>query len=431
MNEIKPRFAALTPLLFFFVLYGLTWILTGDMSNMPISIAFLITIVLAFLTFRGRSMNEKIEIFCKGAANDTIILMVLIFILAGAFAGTARAMGAVDASVNMALALLPSNLLLASVFIAACFISMAMGTSCGTIAALAPIAVGMAAHTEFNLPMMLGVVVGGAMFGDSLSFISDTTIVATKTQGCELKDKFKVNIRILFPVTILIILIYVYLGKDVKGQLAVQDIEWIKVMPYCIVLITALIGVNVINVLIIGVVLSGLVGLYTGSFSIWEWAVAAQKSIVGDMGELIIVSLMAGGLFAIIQENGGISWLIEKLTKNIKTKRQAETSAALLVSLTDFCTANNTVALIISGPIAKNIADKFNIDKRRMASLLDTFSCAVQGILPYGAQLLIASSLAGVSPVSIVPYLYYPVSMGIASIFSIILQRPRKFTQGG
>jgi len=201
-------------------------------------------------------------------------------------------------------------------------------------------------------------------------------------------------------------------------------------LPYCIVLITALIGVNVINVLIIGVVLSGLVGLYTGSFSVWEWAVAAQKSIVGDMGELIIVSLMAGGLFAIIQENGGISWLIEKLTKNIKTKRQAETSAALLVSLTDFCTANNTVALIISGPIAKNIADKFNIDKRRMASLLDTFSCAVQGILPYGAQLLIASSLASVSPISIVPYLYYPVLMGIASIFSIILQRPRKFTQG-
>jgi len=430
MDQIKPRFVALIPLLFFFVLYGLTWILTGGMTNMPISIAFLITIVLAFLTFRGRTMNEKIEIFCKGAANDTIILMVLIFILAGAFAGTARAMGAVDASVNMALALLPSNLLLASVFIAACFISMAMGTSCGTIAALAPIAVGMAAHTEFNLPMMLGVVVGGAMFGDSLSFISDTTIVATKTQGCELKDKFKVNVRILFPVTILIILIYVYLGKDVKGQLAVQDIEWIKVLPYCIVLITALIGVNVINVLIIGVVLSGLVGLYTGSFSVWEWAVAAQKSIVGDMGELIIVSLMAGGLFAIIQENGGISWLIEKLTKNIKTKRQAETSAALLVSLTDFCTANNTVALIISGPIAKNIADKFNIDKRRMASLLDTFSCAVQGILPYGAQLLIASSLASVSPISIVPYLYYPVLMGIASIFSIILQRPRKFTQG-
>ena len=431
MDQIKPRFVALIPLLFFFVLYGLTWILTGDMSNMPISIAFLITIVIAFLTFRGRTTNEKIEIFCKGAANDTIILMVLIFILAGAFAGTARAMGAVDASVNMALALLPSNLLLASVFIAACFISMAMGTSCGTIAALAPIAVGMAEHTEFNLPMMLGVVVGGAMFGDSLSFISDTTIVATKTQGCELKDKFKVNVRILFPITILIILIYVYLGRGVQSQLDIQEIEWIKVMPYCIVLIAALIGVNVINVLIMGVVLSGLVGLYTGGFSVWGWAIAAQKSIVGDMGELIIVSLMAGGLFAIIQENGGISWLIEKLTKNIKTKRQAETSAALLVSLTDFCTANNTVALIISGPIAKNIADKFNIDKRRMASLLDTFSCAVQGILPYGAQLLIASSLAGVSPVSIVPYLYYPVLMGIASIFSIILQRPRKFTQGG
>lgn len=429
MDDIKPHFRALIPLLFFFILYGLTWILTGNMSNMPISIAFLITIVIAFLTFRGRTMNQKIEIFCKGAANDTIILMVLIFILAGAFAGTARAMGAVDATVNMTLSLLPTNLLLASVFIAACFISMAMGTSCGTIAALAPIAVGISAHTDFNLPMMLGVVVGGAMFGDSLSFISDTTIVATKTQGCELKDKFKVNVRILFPITILIILIYIYIGKDVKGHVSINEIEWIKVLPYCIVLITALMGMNVINVLILGIVLSGLVGLYTGSFSIWEWAGYAQKGIVVDMGELIIVSLMAGGLFALIQENGGISWLIDKLTKNVKTKRQAETSAALLVSLTDLCTANNTVALIISGPIAKKIGDKFNIDNRRMASLLDTFSCSVQGLLPYGAQLLIASSLANdISPVSIVPYLFYPFLMGIASIVSIIIQRPRKFT---
>jgi len=337
-------------------------------------------------------------------------------------------MGAVDASVNMALSLLPPNLLLASVFIAACFISMAMGTSCGTIAALAPIAVGMAEYTEFNLPMMLGIVVGGAMFGDSLSFISDTTIVATKTQGCELKDKFKVNVRILFPVTILIICIYVYLGKDVDAQFNIEEIEWLKVFPYCIVLITALMGVNVITVLIIGVVLSGTVGLYTGSFTVWNWAVAAQNSIVGDMGELIIVSLMAGGLFAIIQENGGISWLINRLTKNIKTKRQAEASTALLVSLTDFCTANNTVALIITGPIAKKIGDQFNIDNRRMASLIDTFSCSVQGILPYGAQLLIASSLAGISPITIVPYLYYPFLMGIAAILSIVLQRPHKFT---
>lgn len=429
MNQIKPRFTALLPLLFFFVLYIGTWLITGDLSNMPISIAFLLTIVIAFFTSFDMPMAKRVDVFCRGAANDTIILMVLIFILAGAFAGTARAMGAVDATVNMTLSLLPSSLIVASVFVAACFISMSMGTSCGTIAALAPIAVGIAQQTDFNLPLMLGVVIGGAMFGDSLSFISDTTIVATKTQGCELKDKFKVNVRILFPITILIILIYVYIGRNVNTDINITDIEWIKVLPYCVVLITALLGVNVITVLIIGVFLSGIVGIYTHSFTVWEWVKAAQQSIVVDMGELIIVSLMAGGLFGLIKANGGIDWLINKLTKNIKTKRQAEASSALLVSFTDFCTANNTVALIITGPIAKNIGDKFNIDNRRMASLLDTFSCSVQGILPYGAQLLIASSIADISPASILPYSYYPVLMGVASIIAIIIQRPRKFTR--
>lgn len=429
MDSIKPRFSALIPLLFFFALYICTWLVTGDLSNLPISVAFLLTIVVALFTSRSRSMGQNVDLFCRGAANDTIILMVLIFILAGAFAGTARSMGAVDATVNMTLSLLPSSLIIASIFIAACFVSMAMGTSTGTIAALAPIAIGLAHQTEFNLSLILGVVIGGAMFGDSLSFISDTTIVATRTQGCELKDKFKVNVRILFPITILVILLYVYIGKDVNVDVPVKTIEWLKVLPYCVVLIAAIAGANVIAVLILGTVLSGAIGIYTDSFSVWQWAEAAQKSIVFDMGELIIVSLMAGGLFEIIRENGGIDWLINKLTKNIKSRRQAEASVATLVSLTDFCTANNTVALIISGPIAKKIGDQFNIDSRRMASLLDTFSCAVQGILPYGAQLLIASSLAGVAPVSILPYSYYPYMMGIASILAIILQRPRKFTK--
>lgn len=429
-SPVKAKFSALLPLIFFFLLYIVTWIATGDLAKLPVSVAFLLTIIVAFFTFRSKSMNERVEIFCKGAANETIILMVLIFILAGAFAGTARAMGAVDATVNMTLALLPSNLIIASIFIASCFVSMSMGTSTGTIAALAPIAIGLAHQTDYNLPLILGTVVGGAMFGDSLSFISDTTIVATRTQGCELKDKFKVNVRILFPITILIILIYVYIGRDAQVNVNNIQIEWLKVLPYCVVLVAAMVGVNVIVVLILGIFLSGAIGLFTGSFTIWDWAISAQHSVVNDMGELIIVSLLAGGLFEMISENGGIEWLINKLTKNIKSKRQAETSVALLVSITDFCTANNTVALIITGPIAKNIGDRFGIDNRRMASLLDTFSCAVQGVLPYGAQLLIASSLAGVAPVSILPYLYYPVLMGVASILAIILQRPRKFTMG-
>ncbi|MDL2214966.1 Na+/H+ antiporter NhaC family protein [Dysgonomonas sp. OttesenSCG-928-M03] len=429
MNNIKPRFSALLPLIFFFTLYICTWLLTGDLSNMPISVAFLLTIIIAFFTFRGHSMTERVEVFCKGAANDTILLMVLIFILAGAFAGTARAMGAVDATVNMALTLLPSSLIIASIFIAACFVSMAMGTSTGTIAALAPIAIGLAHQTGYSLPFVLGVVVGGAMFGDSLSFISDTTIVATRTQGCELKDKFRVNIRILYPITILLILIYVYIGWGSKADIIIGEVEWIKVLPYCVVLVAAIAGMNVIAVLVLGTLLSGIIGIYTDSLTIWGWAKAAQNSIVFDMGELIIVSLMAGGLFEIIRQNGGVDWLINKLTRNITSKRKAEASVAALVSITDMCTANNTVALIITGPIAKNIGDRFNIDNRRMASLIDTFSCSVQGFLPYGAQLLIASSLAGVAPVSVLPYLYYPVLMGLASILAIILQRPRKYTQ--
>lgn len=430
MITTRPRFISLFPLIFFFLLYIATWCFTGDLSKLPVSVAFLLTTIVAIFTFTGRSMAQRVEIFCKGAANDTIILMVLIFILAGAFAGTARAMGAVDASVGMTLSLLPSNLIVASIFVAACFVSMAMGTSTGTIAALAPIAIGLAHQTGLNLPLILGVVIGGAMFGDSLSFISDTTIVATRTQGCELKDKFKVNVRILFPITILVLLLYVYIGRETKTTIELHDIEWLKVIPYCVVMAAAILGVNVIVVLIIGILLSGGIGLATGSFSVWEWADAAQHSIVYDMGELIIVSLMAGGLFEIIRENGGIDWLINKLTANLKSKRQAEFRVAALVSLTDFCTANNTVALIIAGPIAKNIGDKFGIDSRRMASLLDTFSCAVQGLLPYGAQLLIASKLAGVTPVSILPYSYYPILMGIASVVAIIIQRPKKFTSG-
>jgi len=429
ISSYRPNFVALLPLLCFFLLYGLTWIFTGSLDKLPISVAFLITSILAILISRHGKISVRVSVFCKGAANETIMLMVLIFVLAGAFAGTAKAMGAVDATVNLTLHLLPGNLILASIFIAACFISMSMGTSSGTIAALAPIAVGVANSTGLGLPLMLGVVIGGSMFGDSLSFISDTTIVATRTQGCNLKDKFKVNIRILYPVTILLILIYLFMGLNYDGGSAVgpSEIEWVKVIPYCVVLIAALAGMNVIAVLITGIVLSGVIGLLTGSFGVWSWASAMQTGIVSDMGELIIVSLMAGGLFGVIHYNGGIDWLINKLSKNIKTKRQAEFRVATLVCFTDFCTANNTVALIITGPIARKIADQFNIDKRKMASIIDTFSCSVQGMLPYGAQLLIASSLSGISPMQILPYLYYPFLMGLASIAAVVFQLPKKY----
>jgi len=435
MNEHKKWYEskgwALMPLAVFFLLYLLTFIFTGDLYQMPVSVAFLTASAVAILYSKGGKLTNRITQFCRGAANETIMLMVVIFILAGAFAGTAKAMGAVDATVNMMLYLLPQKTILASIFIAACFISMSMGTSTGTIAALAPIAVGVSSQTGIDLPMMLGVVVGGAMFGDNLSFISDTTIVATRTQGCKMQDKFKVNIRIVFPVILIVLGIYIYQGFELttlSHPVSFDEVEWLKVVPYLAVLVAALAGVNVMAVLALGIILSGTIGLFTGGFGIWDWTAAMSKGIVSDMGELIIVSLMAGGMFELIRFNGGIDWLIGKMTRNIRSKRSAEFSIAGLVSFTNLCTANNTIALIIAGPIAKNISDKFSLDGRKVASLLDTFSCFVQGLIPYGAQLLIAAGLAKVSAMEIVPYLYYPFLIGLAAIASIVFRYPRKYT---
>lgn len=419
----------LTPLAVFFLLYILTFIFTGDLYKMPVSVAFMTASVVAILYSKGGKLMNRVNQFCRGAANETIMFMVIIFILAGAFAGTAKAMGAVDATVNMMLYLLPQKTILASIFIAACFISMAMGTSTGTIAALAPIAVGISAKTGIDVPLMLGIVIGGSMFGDNLSFISDTTIVATRTQGCNMQDKFKTNIQIIFPVIFIMLGIYLWKGFALIGNqvdVSAQDVEWLKVVPYLIVLVFALFGMNVIAVLALGIVSTGIIGLTT-SFDVWSWCSAMGNGIVVDMGELIIVSLMAGGLFELIRFNGGIDWLIGKMTNNIRSKRSAEFSIAGLISFTNLCTANNTIALIISGPIAKNISDKFDLDNRKIASLLDTFSCFVQGIIPYGAQLLIAAGLAKVSPMEIIPYLYYPFFIGLAAITSIILRYPKKY----
>lgn len=421
---------SLIPLGVFFLLYMLTFIFTGDLYKMPVSVAFMVASITAILYSKGGKLTNRITQFCRGAANETIMLMVVIFILAGAFAGTAKAMGAVDATVNMMLYLLPEQTILASVFIAACFISMSMGTSTGTVAALAPIAVGISSQTGIDMASILGIVVGGSMFGDNLSFISDTTIVATRTQGCNMQDKFKVNIRIVFPVVLLVLGIYIYQGFELTSTttIAYDQVEWLKVLPYVVVLISALAGMNVIAVLSLGILLSGIVGLVTNGFGFWDWTAAMSNGIVVDMGELIIVSLMAGGMFELIRFNGGVDWLIEKMTRNIKSRRSAEFSIAGLISFTNLCTANNTIALIINGPIAKDISDKFDLDNRKVASLLDTFSCFIQGLIPYGAQLLIAAGLAQINPMEIVPHLYYPFLIGLAAIASIIFRYPRKYT---
>lgn len=422
-----PNAWALLPLWVFLFTYLVVSCIAGDFYKMPITVAFVLSSVVAIAGSKGGMLQARVEQFCRGAANSNIMLMVLIFILAGAFAQTAKEMGAVDATVNLAMSLLPGNLLAAGIFIAACFISISVGTSVGTIVALAPVAVGIADKTGMPDALMLGVVVSGAMFGDNLSFISDTTIVATRTQGCQMTDKFKVNSLIALPIALLTTFLYVFLGNQISESYTVGTIEWPKVVPYLVVLITALCGMNVMRVLFIGILLSGIVGLFTHAFDIWGWTGAMGQGITG-MGELIIVTLLAGGMLEMIRYNGGIEWIINKLTVRIRSARGAEASIASLVSFANLCTANNTIALIMAGPIAKDIADRFHIDPRRSASLLDIFSCFVQGIIPYGAQMLMAAGLGAVSPIEIMQYLYYPYLLGFGAMLAIVFRYPRKFS---
>ncbi|MBQ4162928.1 MAG: Na+/H+ antiporter NhaC family protein [Parabacteroides sp.] len=424
----SPNLWALTPLVVFLLSYLVVSIIAGDFYKMPITVAFLIASIVAIAFSKGGNLNNRIEQFCRGAANSNIMLMVLIFILAGAFAQTAKEMGAVDATVNLAMSILPSNLLATGIFIAACFISLSVGTSVGTIVALAPVAVGIAEKTGMQEAFMLGVVVSGAMFGDNLSFISDTTIVATRTQGCKMNDKFKVNIRISLPVAIITGIIYIIMGSGIDSSYEITTIEWIKVIPYLVVLITAVMGVNVMVVLFCGIILSGFVGIGTGSFDIWGWN-GSMGTGIGNMGELIIVSLFAGGMLEMIRYNGGIDWIITKLTSRIHTIKGAELSIAALVSFANLCTANNTIALIMSGPIAKDIADRFKVDPRRSASILDIFSCFIQGIIPYGAQLLMAAGLSRISPIEIMQYLYYPYLLGLGALLAIAFDYPKKYAK--
>ena len=351
--------------------------------------------------------------------------MIWIFILAGAFAQSAKAMGAIDATVNLTLYLLPDSLLLAGVFLASCFISLSIGTSVGTIVALIPVAVGLASRTEVSVPFMSALVIGGAFFGDNLSFISDTTIAATRTQGCKMNDKFKMNLLIALPAAISVFIYYIFYGSNVCTSNEVGSIEWGKVLPYIIVLGTAIAGINVMLVLLLGIISTGIIGMIYGSFDFFGWFSSMGNGIVG-MGELIIITLMAGGMLELIRFNGGVDYILHVLTKKVSGKRGAEFSIAGLVSLANICTANNTIAIITVGPLASNIADEYKIDKRRSASILDIFSCIIQGIIPYGAQMLIAAELAAVSPLSIIGYLYYPAVLCIFAILSIIFRFPQK-----
>ncbi|MBE6024245.1 MAG: Na+/H+ antiporter NhaC family protein [Cellulosilyticum sp.] len=415
---------ALIPLGVFLVLFLGVGIGTKDFYKMPVIVAFLASTAVALVLNRKESLNKKLEVFCEGAGQSDIMMMCLIFILAGAFSNVAKAMGGVDATVSLSLSFIPSQFLVVGMFLIACFISVSMGTSVGTITALAPIGLGIAQTTGISVAMITGAIIGGSMFGDNLSMISDTTITATRTQGCELKDKFKVNFLIILPAAIITVILLVFMtsGHQVEVKEA-YTFEWIKVVPYVAVLIGALAGVNVFILLASGTVLAALVGMMTGSFDVFGAVDAASSGMLG-MAEMVILSMIIGGTLELIKRNGGIEFLLNFIKERIHSKKGAEVGIAMLVGLVDICTANNTIAIVMTGPLAKDIAEEYEIDPRRTASILDIFAASVQGIIPYGAQLLAAAGLVGISPMEIIRYLHYPILMAICGLIAIAIGFP-------
>lgn len=396
---------------------------------MPITVAFTVASIYAVAITRGIKLEERIRQYSRGASDPNILLMIWIFVLAGAFATGAKSMGAIDATVNLILSLLPSSLLLPGLFIAACFISLSIGTSVGTVIALVPIALGLGESLGLSNAYVAAVVTGGAFFGDNLSFISDTTIAATRTQGCSMKDKFRANIAIVLPAAIIALILYFVVGLELPAVRPSGEAgSFLLTLPYLLVLVAAVAGMNVLGVLTLGIIACGAVGLSTGALPAWDWIAALGSGITG-MGELIIVTLMAGGMLELIRYNGGIDYLLRHLTRGISGKRGAELTIAVLVSVANLCTANNTIAILTTGKVSREITKQYGLDPRKTASILDTFSCFVQGLIPYGAQLLLASKLAGVSPMDIVPNLYYPFIMGGCALLSILLRFPRRYSR--
>ena len=424
---MKKGLLALSPLMVFIAFYLVTSIIAGDFYKIPITVAFMVSSIYAIIISGGKPLMQRVNTYSRGAATEQMMLMIWIFVLAGAFAHSAKMMGSIDATVNLTLSLLPPQMILAGLFLAACFISLSIGTSVGTIAALTPIAAGVATETSTDVALMTAIIVGGSFFGDNLSFISDTTIMATQTQGCRLSDKFRVNAFIVFPAAAIILIVYLLMGKGMHAPQQIPPVEWVKVIPYLMVLVTAILGMNVMAVLTLGILLTGCIGLLTGSFDIYGWFGAMGEGIL-SMGELIIVTMMAGGMLELIKQQGGIDFIIRMLTKRVNGKRGAELSIAALVSFVDVCTANNTVAILTVGGIAKQIGDRYGVDNKKCASILDTFSCTVQGLIPYGAQMLIAAGLAALNPISILPHLYYPFVLGIVTLLAILFRYPKRYS---
>lgn len=433
----KKGLLALSPLFLLIVLIVAFTVYSVDAShkdtNLSLTVAFMISSIYAIAISGGMPIKSRVDTYSKGAGANNLMLMLWIYVLAGSFAASAKAMGAVDATVNLALSNLPASMILPGLFLAACFISVSIGTSVGTVVALVPIAAGLAHSMDVNIGMMTAIIVGGAYFGDNLSFISDTTVVATQTQNCKMSDKFRVNSLIVVPAAVIVLAIYAVMGIGLQAPTDIPEVEYVKVLPYLVVLVTAVAGMNVMAVLTMGTLLCGVIGVScqllgaTGGYGLFGWFSAMGNGIIG-MGELVIIAMMAGGMLEIIRENGGINYIIDKITAHVSNKRGAELSIAALVSMVNVCTANNTVAILTVGNIAKKIGDKFGVDNRKAASILDTFSCTVQGLIPYGVQMLLAAGLANLSPMDILPYLYYPLAIGIAALFSILFRYPKRYS---
>ena len=433
----KKGLLALSPLFLLIVLIVAFTVYSVDAShkdtNLSLTVAFMISSIYAIAISGGMPIKSRVDTYSKGAGANNLMLMLWIYVLAGSFAASAKAMGAVDATVNLALSILPASMILPGLFLAACFISVSIGTSVGTVVALVPIAAGLAHSMDANVGMMTAIIVGGAYFGDNLSFISDTTVVATQTQNCKMSDKFKVNSMIVVPAAVLVLIAYSVMGIGLQAPTHINEVEYMKVLPYLIVLITAIAGMNVMAVLTLGTLLCGAIGIgshlmgASGSYDLFGWFAAMGNGIIG-MGELIIIAMMAGGMLEIIRENGGIDFIINKITAHVNSKRGAELSIAALVSMVNICTANNTVAILTVGNISKKIGDRFGVDNRKAASILDTFSCMVQGLIPYGVQMLLAAGLANLSPMDILPYLYYPLAIGVAALLAILFRYPKRFS---
>lgn len=433
----KKGLLALSPLFLLIVLIVAFTVYSVDSSHqdtsLSLTVAFMISSIYAVAISGGMPVRKRVDTYSKGAGANNLMLMLWIYVLAGSFAASAKAMGAVDATVNLALSILPASMILPGLFLAACFISVSIGTSVGTVVALVPIAAGLAHSMDANVGMMTAIIVGGAYFGDNLSFISDTTVVATQTQNCKMSDKFKVNSMIVVPAAVLVLIAYSVMGVGLQAPTHINEVEYMKVLPYLTVLVTAIAGMNVMAVLTLGTLLCGAIGIgshllgASASYDLFGWFSAMGNGIIG-MGELIIIAMMAGGMLEIIRENGGIDFIINKITAHVNSKRGAELSIAALVSMVNICTANNTVAILTVGNISKKIGDRFGVDNRKAASILDTFSCMVQGLIPYGVQMLLAAGLANLSPMDILPYLYYPLAIGVAALLAILLRYPKRYS---